>query len=66
MTGAVNLINFGWMYQGLWQMCKLALSEEAKSKVNFPKVKDLKAIIDEENLPCGKMITVVSEIIDFY
>jgi hypothetical protein len=54
MTGTVNLINFGWMYQGLWQMCKLALSEEAKSKVNFPKVKDLKLLIDQENLTFGK------------
>lgn len=53
MTGTVNLINFGWMYQGLWQMCKLVLSEEAKSRVNFPKVKNLKTFIDEDNLLIG-------------
>ncbi|KAI8067381.1 CRAL-TRIO domain-containing protein [Thamnidium elegans] len=50
MTGTVNLLNFGWMYQGLWQMCKLILSEDAKSKVNFPKVKDLKNLIEEKDL----------------
>lgn len=38
------------MYQGLWQMCKLILSEEAKSKVNFPRLKDLKETIEEEDL----------------
>ncbi|KAI9264027.1 hypothetical protein EDC94DRAFT_497943, partial [Helicostylum pulchrum] len=40
MTGTVNLLNFGWMYQGLWQMCKLILSEDAKSK-NLIEEKDL-------------------------
>ncbi|KAI9360726.1 CRAL-TRIO domain-containing protein [Pilaira anomala] len=50
LTGTVNLLNFGWMYQGLWQMCKLILSEEAKSKVNFPRLKDLKETIEEEDL----------------
>lgn len=54
MTGTVNLLNFGWMYQGLWQMCKLILSEDAKSKVNFPKVKDLKNLIEEKDLIAGK------------
>jgi hypothetical protein len=42
------------MYQGLWQMCKLVLSDEAKAKVNFPKVQDLKILIEEEDLVAGK------------
>ncbi|GAN01128.1 hypothetical protein MAM1_0005c00559 [Mucor ambiguus] len=50
MTGTVNLINFGWMYQGLWQMCKLVLSNEAKAKVNFPKLKDLPALIEKQDI----------------
>lgn len=53
MTGTVNLINFGWMYQGLWQMCKLVLSNEAKSKVNFPKLQDLSILIDPKDLITG-------------
>ncbi|CEP16569.1 hypothetical protein [Parasitella parasitica] len=50
MTGTVNLINFGWMYQGLWQMCKLVLSNEAKAKVNFPKLKDLAELIEQQDI----------------
>ncbi|KAL0140572.1 hypothetical protein V8B55DRAFT_1508505 [Mucor lusitanicus] len=50
MTGTVNLINFGWMYQGLWQMCKLVLSNEAKAKVNFPKLKDLQTLIEKQDI----------------
>ena len=54
LTGTVNLLNFGWMYQGLWQMCKLVLSEDAKSKVNFPKLKELKSMIPEKDLQKGR------------
>ncbi|KAI8375014.1 CRAL-TRIO domain-containing protein [Choanephora cucurbitarum] len=50
MVGTVNLINFGWMYQGLWQMCKLVLSNEAKAKIKFPKLKELEEYIDEQDL----------------
>ncbi|KAI8078259.1 CRAL-TRIO domain-containing protein, partial [Gilbertella persicaria] len=50
LTGTVNLINFGWMYQGLWQMCKLVLSKEAKAKVNFPKPHELKQLIKDQDL----------------
>ncbi|KAI8647417.1 CRAL-TRIO domain-containing protein [Parasitella parasitica] len=50
MTGTVNFINFGWMYQGLWQMCKLVLSNEAKAKVNFPKLKDLTELIEQQDI----------------
>ncbi|KAG2196236.1 hypothetical protein INT47_007663, partial [Mucor saturninus] len=50
MTGTVNLLNFGWMYQGLWQMCKLVLSNDAKSKVNFPKLPELSVLIEPKDL----------------
>ncbi|CAO3699862.1 unnamed protein product [Rhizopus stolonifer] len=50
MIGTVQLVHFSWVYQGLWQMCKLILSEEAKSKVNFPKEQELKDLIEPENL----------------
>lgn len=56
MTGTVNLINFGWMYQGLWQMCKLVLSNEAKAKVNFPKLKDLPTLIEKQDIVMGMCI----------
>ncbi|KAI8328189.1 hypothetical protein BC941DRAFT_363998, partial [Chlamydoabsidia padenii] len=32
MAGMVCLLNFGWMYQGMWQMIKMILSQEAKNR----------------------------------
>ncbi|ORZ04769.1 CRAL-TRIO domain-containing protein [Absidia repens] len=49
-AGMVCLLNFGWMYQGMWQMIKMILSQEAKNRVAFPKLKELKAIVDEDYL----------------
>ncbi|KAI8342480.1 hypothetical protein BC941DRAFT_368231 [Chlamydoabsidia padenii] len=48
--GSIYIMNFGWMYQGLWQMVKLLLSERAKSKVNFPSAQEVKQYIHEDNL----------------
>ncbi|CAO3593300.1 unnamed protein product [Absidia cylindrospora] len=48
--GSIYIMNFGWLYQGLWQMVKLMLSENAKSKINFPSVNEVKECIPEENL----------------
>ncbi|KAI8071560.1 CRAL-TRIO domain-containing protein [Gongronella butleri] len=53
-AGMVNLLNFGWMYQGMWQMIKMILSQEAKSRVAFPKYKDLREMIDGSQLLAGK------------
>ncbi|KAI9469943.1 MAG: UV-endonuclease UvdE-domain-containing protein [Benjaminiella poitrasii] len=50
VVGTVNLLNFGWMYQGLWQMCKLVLSTDAKAKVNFPKLHALQDLVEQEDL----------------
>ncbi|KAI9243928.1 hypothetical protein BDA99DRAFT_544246 [Phascolomyces articulosus] len=49
-AGTVCLLNFGWMYQGLWQMVKLLLTEEAKNRVCFPKIKELDEWIDQKDL----------------
>lgn len=54
MVGTVNLIHFGWVYQGLWQMCKLVLSNEAKAKVKFSTPKELQEYIDEQDLIRGE------------
>ncbi|KAI8065239.1 hypothetical protein BC940DRAFT_334902 [Gongronella butleri] len=49
--GSIYIMNFGWMYQGIWQMVKLMLTERAKSKVNFPSLDEVKTYIDLDNLP---------------
>ncbi|KAI8388608.1 CRAL-TRIO domain-containing protein [Radiomyces spectabilis] len=50
VIGMVCLINFGWMYQGIWQMCKLVLSEDAKNKVHFPKQRHLIDLVPVQDL----------------
>ncbi|ORY97434.1 hypothetical protein BCR43DRAFT_523614 [Syncephalastrum racemosum] len=49
-AGTVCLLNFGWIYQGLWQMVKLLLTEEAKNRVAFPKVKELYELMPDSKL----------------
>ncbi|ORX48574.1 CRAL/TRIO domain-containing protein [Hesseltinella vesiculosa] len=49
--GSIYVMNFGWMYQGLWQMVKLMLTERAKTKVNFPTLQEVTSFIDLENVP---------------
>ncbi|KAF7728902.1 hypothetical protein EC973_005297 [Apophysomyces ossiformis] len=48
--GSVYVMNFGWMYQGIWQMVKLLLSDQAKSRVNFPSAKEIKELVEDEDL----------------
>ncbi|KAI9257635.1 CRAL-TRIO domain-containing protein [Sporodiniella umbellata] len=48
--GSVYIVNFGWMYQGIWQVVKLVLSDRAKARVNFVSSQELKQIISEKNL----------------
>ena len=57
--GSIYVMNFGWMYQGIWQMVKYILSDEARSRISFPKSQEVLEIISKENLLSGKYIEVV-------
>ncbi|CDH49652.1 major sperm protein [Lichtheimia corymbifera JMRC:FSU:9682] len=48
--GSIYVMNFGWMYQGLWQMVKFIISEEARSRISFPSAKEMTDFIAPENL----------------
>ncbi|RCH99823.1 hypothetical protein CU098_009057 [Rhizopus stolonifer] len=50
-VGSVYIMNFGWMYQGIWQVAKLVLSEQAKSRVSFISAEEIKQIIAVDDLP---------------
>lgn len=52
--GSIYVMNFGWMYQGLWQMVKFIISEEARSRISFPSAKEMTDFIAPENLLKGK------------
>ena len=57
-VGSVYIMNFGWMYQGIWQVAKLILTEQAKSRVNFPSSEEMKQVIDENDLLKGRSLDV--------
>ncbi|KAI9319685.1 CRAL-TRIO domain-containing protein [Dichotomocladium elegans] len=48
--GSIYVMNFGWMYQGLWQMVKYIISEEARSRISFPSAKEVLEVIHREDL----------------
>ncbi|KAI7887079.1 CRAL/TRIO domain-containing protein, partial [Lichtheimia hyalospora FSU 10163] len=54
-VGSIYIMNFGWMYQGLWQMIKYLLSDEARSRISFPNVKEILEVVPQENLLRGKI-----------
>ncbi|CAO3668581.1 unnamed protein product [Umbelopsis ramanniana] len=49
-VGSVYILNYGWMYSGLWQMIKLLLSEDAKSRISFPSTAEVLNYISSESL----------------
>lgn len=56
-VGSVYVMNFGWMYQGIWQVVKLVLSEQAKARVSFTTAEEMKHVIGEDNLLKGKIVS---------
>lgn len=52
-VGSVYILNYGWMYSGLWQMIKLLLSEDAKSRISFPSTAEVLNYISSESLLSG-------------
>jgi hypothetical protein len=64
-VGSVYIMNFGWMYQGIWQVVKLVLTEQAKSRVNFTTGEEMKQVMNENDLLKGKS-TKIAQIVDYY
>ncbi|GAA5810265.1 hypothetical protein MFLAVUS_003685 [Mucor flavus] len=50
MVSTVNVLNFGWMYQGIWAIVKFLLSEEAKNSIRFTTVNELKPLISPNSI----------------
>ncbi|KAI7900272.1 CRAL-TRIO domain-containing protein [Cokeromyces recurvatus] len=47
---SIHVLNFGWMYQGLWSILKYLLNEEAKSFIRFTSIPELQPIISEDKI----------------
>lgn len=46
----INVLNFGWMYQGVWSLLKHLLSEEAKESIHFTTIRELQPIISQDRI----------------
>ncbi|KAL8280540.1 hypothetical protein RQP46_007188 [Phenoliferia psychrophenolica] len=50
MVGAIFVLNYGWMYAGMWQLAKRILPNTALERILFPTKADLLQFFDEEHL----------------
>jgi hypothetical protein len=57
-VGSVYIMNFGWMYQGIWQVVKLVLSEQAKARVSFINSEEVKQVISDDSLLKGMCLRI--------
>lgn len=53
MIQSINVLNFGWMYQGVWSVLKYLLTEEAKSFIRFTTIQELKSFISSDRILKG-------------
>ncbi|CAO3657679.1 unnamed protein product [Mucor hiemalis] len=50
MVSSVDILNFGWMYQGIWTVVKYLLSDEAKESIQFTTVTKLNPFISSDSI----------------
>lgn len=55
----VYVLNYSWVFGGIWQMLKRALPESARARVSFPSSTDeLWEHFDREDLSTGKLFII--------
>ncbi|KAA1133929.1 hypothetical protein PGTUg99_032378 [Puccinia graminis f. sp. tritici] len=50
MLGAVFILNYGWMYAGMWQVVKRILSQSTLDRILFPSQSELLQFFEKSNL----------------
>lgn len=50
MVGAIFILNYGWMYSGMWQLAKRILPQPTLDRIMFPSQKDLLKFFHPGNL----------------
>ncbi|KAH9812480.1 hypothetical protein DFH28DRAFT_1096918 [Melampsora americana] len=50
MVGAIFVLNYGWMYSGMWQVAKRVLPQSALDRIMFPSEKELLKFFNPSNL----------------
>ncbi len=59
MISHVNILNFSWIYQGLWSIVKYLLSQEAKESIKFTSVQDLMPYINADSIIQGNFYNYI-------
>ena len=52
----VFVLNYGWMYAGMWQLAKRILPNTALERILFPTKADLLHFFEEDHLLVGTLI----------
>jgi hypothetical protein len=52
----INVLNFTWVYQGVWSVLKFLLSEEAKQNIQFTSIVELQPLINADQIIQGKLL----------
>ncbi|KAM0749082.1 hypothetical protein T439DRAFT_349160 [Meredithblackwellia eburnea MCA 4105] len=50
MVGAIFVLNYGWMYAGMWQLAKRVLPRTALERILFPSKAELLEFFEEDHL----------------
>ncbi|KAH8917759.1 hypothetical protein BT69DRAFT_1286334 [Atractiella rhizophila] len=50
MVGAIFILNYGWMYSGVWQVMKKLLPQSVIARILFPKTPELLEFFEPSNL----------------
>lgn len=51
----VFVLNYGWMYAGMWQLAKRILPHTALERILFPTKSELLQFFDEDHLLVGEL-----------
>ncbi|KAG0146747.1 hypothetical protein CROQUDRAFT_132923 [Cronartium quercuum f. sp. fusiforme G11] len=50
MVGTIYVLNYGWMYAGMWQVAKRVLPQSALDRIMFPNQKELSEFFEPAHL----------------
>ncbi|OBZ91839.1 Phosphatidylinositol transfer protein CSR1 [Choanephora cucurbitarum] len=50
-VNSINVLNFSWVYQGIWSVMKHLLNQEAKDSIRFTTINELEPLVPANQIP---------------
>ncbi|KAI8362821.1 hypothetical protein BD560DRAFT_425826 [Blakeslea trispora] len=50
-VSSINVLNFSWVYQGIWSVMKHLLNQEAKDSIRFTTINELEPLVSADQIP---------------